>query len=203
MEIFTQDLSERKRILRKICKTHNQWKLRMTIFIILNVVTLGICVFIAYLLFNFTLEVEGALLIIGVGVIFACVPFFISLSVKNKAKFKCALPYSSYANGTLVLKDKTLTYIFWRVGPNEPAAYSSKRAVYNDEDKFVYTILKSDIKSLVIKDDVCLIKGNGKFKMPEWAVEDFSVNSDIVKNFSFILAFTKKNVAEKIKEWGC
>lgn len=203
MEIFTQDLSERKRILRKICKTHKQWKLRMTIFIILNVVTLGICVFIAYLLFNFTLEVEGALLIIGVGVIFACVPFFISLSVKNKAKFKCALPYSSYANGTLVLKDKTLTYIFWRVGPNEPAAYSSKRAVYNDEDKFVYTILKSDIKSLVIKDDVCLIKGNGKFKMPEWAVEDFSVNSDIVKNFSFILAFTKKNVAEKIKEWGC
>lgn len=203
MEIFTQDLSERKRILRKICKTHNQWKLRMTIFIILNVVTLGICVFIAYLLFNFTLEVEGALLIIGVGVIFACVPFFISLSVKNKAKFKCALPYSSYENGTLVLKDKTLTYIFWRVGPNEPAAYSSKRAVYNDEDKFVYTILKSDIKSLVIKDDVCLIKGNGKFKMPEWAVEDFSVNSDIVKNFSFILAFTKKNVAEKIKEWGC
>lgn len=175
----------------------------MIIFIILNVVTLGICVFIAYLLFNFTLEVEGALLIIGVGVIFACVPFFISLSVKNKAKFKCALPYSSYANGTLVLKDKTLTYIFWRVGPNEPAAYSSKRAVYNDEDKFVYTILKSDIKSLVIKDDVCLIKGNGKFKMPEWAVEDFSVNSDIVKNFSFILAFTKKNVAEKIKEWGC
>lgn len=203
MEIFTQDLSERKRILRKICKTHNQWKLRMTIFIILNVVTLGICVFIAYLLFNFTLEVEGALLIIGVGVIFACVPFFISVSVKNKAKFKCALPYSSYANGTLVLKDKTLTYIFWRVGPNEPAAYSSKRAVYNDEDKFVYTILKSDIKSLVIKDDVCLIKGNGEFKMPEWADADFSVNSDIAKNFSFILAFTEKNAAEKIKEWGC
>lgn len=203
MEIFTQDLSERKRILRKICKTHNQWKIRMAVFTILNVVTLGICVFIAYLLFNFTLEVEGALLIIGVGVIFACVPFFISLSVKNKAKFKCALPYSSYANGTLVLKDKTLTYIFWRVGPNEPSAYSSKRAVYNDEDKFIYTILKSDIKSLVIKDDVCLIEGNGKFKMPEWAVEDFSVNSDIVKNFSFILAFTKKNVAEKIKEWGC
>ena len=202
MELFTQDLSERKRILRKICKTHNQWKLRMTIFIILNVVTLGICVFIAYLLFNFTLEVEGALLIIGVGVIFVCVPFFISVSVKNKAKFKCALPYSSYANGILVLKSKTLMYMFWRVGPNEPAAYSSKRAVYNDEDKFIYTILKSDIKSLVIKDDVCLIEGNGEFKMPEWADEDFSVNSDIAKNFSFILAFTEKNAAEKIKEWG-
>lgn len=202
MEMFKQDLSERKRILRKICKTHNQWKIRMVIFTILNIVTLGICVFTVYLLCNFTVEVEGALLIIGVGVIFACVPFFISLSVKNRAKFKCALPYSSYANGTLVLKDKTLTYIFWRVGPNEPAAYNSKRAVYNDEDKFIYTILKSDIKSLVIKDDVCLIKGNGEFKMPEWADEDFSVNSDIVKNFSFILAFTEKNAVEKIKEWG-
>ena len=167
MEMFKQDLSERKRILRKICKTHNQWKIRMVIFTILNIVTLGIYVFTVYLLCNFTVDVEGALMIIGVGVIFACVPFFISLSVKNRAKFKCALPYSSY-----------------------------------DEDKFVYVISKPDIKSLVIKDDICLIKGNGEFKMPEWADEDFSVNSDIAKNFSFILAFTEKNAAEKIKEWG-
>lgn len=37
--------------------------------------------------------------------ILAYIPFFSRLSVKNTANYKCGLPYSSFANGTLLLKD--------------------------------------------------------------------------------------------------
>ena len=201
MNTFTADLSARKRILKHICATHKQWMPRMTLFAVLIIAALGICGYFTYILIHYPLTVEGALLFACTGVCFACVPFFVSLSVKNKAKYLCAFPFSSYANGTLVLHDQVLSYRFWRVGPNEPAAYSSKRAVYHDEDQFEFIISKSDIHSFEIKDDICRIEGNGKFNMPEWALEDDAVNSKIAKDFSFLLAFKEKDAAQRIKEW--
>lgn len=198
---LTADLSERKRILKNVCRAHKQWKPRMILFAFLVIATIGIGGFFLYLVLHYSLTGENAFLFAGTGVCFACVPLLISLSVKNKAKYQCAFPFSSYANGTLIIEEQTLSYEFWRVGPNEPAAYSSKRAVYNDEDKFVYIIAKSDICSFEIKDDICRIEGNGKFKMPEWALEDDAVNSKIAKDFSFLLAFKEKDAAQRIKEW--
>ena len=130
----------------------------------------------------------------------ACVPFFIGLSVKNTAKFKCALPYSSYANASLLLGEDALEYVFWRVGPREPAAYSSKHAVYKDEDKFIYRINKENINSIDIKENICKIKGNGSVQMPEWAEEDSTVKKTS-KEFSFIMAFEQGDVAKIIAEW--
>ncbi len=201
MKKFTADLSERKRILKIVCNAHKQWKLRMILFAFLVITTIGIGGFFAYLVLHFSLTGEDAFLFSATGICLACVPFFVSLSIKNKAKFLCAFPFSSYANGTLILENQTLSYEFWRVGPNEPAAYSSKRAVYNDEDKFVYIIAKSDICSFEIKDDICRIQGNGKFIMPEWAVEDSAVNVKIAQDFSFILAFEQKGAEQRLKEW--
>ena len=200
------DLSERKRILKNICRTHKQWKIRMVIFTILVVITFGICGAVTYLLFRYHIEGEGILLVIGVGIIFACIPFFISLSVKNTAKYKCAFPYSSYANASLILTDERLQYVFWRVGPHEPAAYSSKRAVYNDEDKFVYEIETSDIESCSLKGDIFLIKGKGKLHMPKWAGAFLYYEDDLedlkkCKEFSFILAFEEEDKSDMIIHW--
>lgn len=89
---------------------------------------------------------------------------------------------------------------FWRVGPREPAAYSSKHAVYKDEDKFIYRINKENINSIDIKENICKIKGNGSVQMPEWAEEDSTVKKTS-KEFSFIMAFEQGDVAKIIAEW--
>lgn len=200
MDTFTPNLSERKRILKEISRNHSQWKARSVFAVILLIIAIGLLGGTAYLLIEHPTSMEGVMVFIGAAICFACVPFTFALSVKNTAKYKCALPYSSYANGSLILSDDTLEYIFWRVGPREPAAYSSKRAVYRDEDKFVYKINKKDINFIDIKEDICRIKGNGIIQMPEWAEEDATVKRNN-KEFSFIMAFEQENAINTIEEW--
>lgn len=144
--------------------------------------------------------IEGILAFSGAGICFSSIPFFIALSVKNTAKYKCGFPYSSYANASLLLNDDSLKYVFWRVGPHEPAAYSSTRAVYRDEDKFTFTINKSDIASLCVRNEICYIKGNGILQMPEWAVAN-NITTENCKEFSFIPAFPENNFSKRIKDW--
>ena len=200
MEILTPDLSERKRILNKVSHNHPQWKGRIAAYVVLMLIAAAIICYTAVLLISNPTSAFGVFIFLCAAICIACVPFFIALSVKNTAKYKCALPYTSYANGSLLLYDDRLEYAFWRVGPREPAAYSSKRAVYNDEDKFVYSISKKDIKSIVFNDEICVVKGNGTTQMPEWAEEDATVKR-VFKEFSFILAFEQKNSAQIIDEW--
>lgn len=100
----------------------------------------------------------------------------------------------------MLLGEDTLEYAFWRVGPQEPAAYSSKRAVYREEDKFVYRIRKTDIHSIDVKGDICRIEGSGIVQMPEWAEEDATVKREI-KTFSFIMAFEQRNAEQILAEW--
>lgn len=200
MQILTPVLSERKRIHKNICKKHPQWKWHITIHAILMFMAVAIAGYSVQIVFRYS-EVEGIYISLGVAICLGCVPFFTALSVKNTAKYKCAFPYSSYANGSLILNEDTLEYVFWRVGPREPAAYSSKHAVYRDEDKFVYRISKNDINSIVIKDDICKIKGNGTIHIPEWTDE---IDEFVKRNnteFSFIMAFEQKDVKQIIEEW--
>lgn len=151
MYIFTPDLSERKRLLRNVCRTHPQWKIRITLAVVLFIMAIGVLCGFACLLMAHPTSTEGVAIFTGAAVCFACIPFAFALSVKNTAKYKCAFPYSGYANASLLLDEDTLEYVFWRVGPQEPAAYSSKRAVYRAEDRFVYKINKAEITSLTIK----------------------------------------------------
>ena len=140
MNTFSPSLSKRKNILKTISHSHSQWKGRIFLAGVLILLALGILSYTVVLLVNHRTSTFGVFIFLCAGVCLACVPFFIGLSVKNTAKFKCALPYSSYANASLLLGEDALEYVFWRVGPREPAAYSSKHAVYKDEDKFIYRI---------------------------------------------------------------
>lgn len=199
MKTLSPSLSRRKNILMMISRSHPQWKGRIILAGVLMLLALGIMCYTVVLLVNHHTSSFGIFIFFCVGVCLACVPFFIALSVKNTAKFKCALPYTSYANGSLLLGEDTLEYVFWRVGPREPAAYSSKRAVYKDEDKFIYRIKKKDIYSIDIQEDICRIKGNGIVQMPEWAEENATVKKNN-KEFSFIMAFEQESARRIIEE---
>lgn len=200
MNIFTPSLSKRKQILKRISHDHPQWKVRISVAIILWITAVAIVAGIISLLILHPTSTEGIFIFLCTAVCLACIPHFTALSVKNTAKYKCGLPYTSYANGSLLLQNDSLEYVFWRVGPHEPAAYSSKRAVYRDDDKFTYAISKKDIYSIELKDDICLIKGNGRVKFPEWAEEDLTVKRTC-SEFSFILAFEQDATGKIIEEW--
>lgn len=195
MTILEPDREKRKSIHQSICKRHKEWKTRITSYIILMVVAAAIVVSSIPFMLSYPLTVDGVLLIIGVDICFACIPFFVALSAKNTAKYKCAYPYSSYANGKLVLEDDELKYYFWEVGPNEPAAYSSKRAVYNVLYRTVYRIKAEDIQTLICKDNKCEIMGWG-------TLFDTSIrNTTRTQEFSFVLAFKEDNPDKTILNW--
>lgn len=170
---------------------------------LLKFLAVAIVVATCLMLVEHPLDAFGSFPFLAGAIAFGCVPFFISCSVKNTAKYKCAFPYSSFANGTLILNDDKLEFIHWRVGKSEPAAYSSKRAVYRDEDSFVYTIYSSQIKSLKIdKNHICYISGTGVVSQPEWAGTK-GVREEIeTKSFSFLLDFEDSSVEKNLEAWA-
>ena len=145
---LTPSLSKRKMILKQICKSQIKWKLMIVISILLYFCSISIIIGSIILLIRYPTILMGIVVFICYAISIGCFPFFIACSVKNTANYECGFPYSSYANGTLLLNEQSLEYIFWRVEPHEPAAYSSKRAVYRDKDKFVYKIDKQAISKL-------------------------------------------------------
>ena len=127
--------------------------------------------------------------------------FFLRIVRQEYGKISvCVSVYQLCKRIILLLGEDTLEYAFWRVGPQEPAAYSSKRAAYREEDKFVYRIRKTDIHSIDVKGDICRIEGSGIVQMPEWAEEDATVKRES-KTFSFIMAFEQRNAEQILAEW--
>ena len=195
---LTPSLSKRKMILKQICKSQIKWKLMIVISILLYFCSISIIIGSIILLIRYPTILMGIVVFICYAISIGCFPFFIACSVKNTANYECGFPYSSYANGTLLLNEQSLEYIFWRVEPHEP--------VYRDKDKFVYKIDKQAISKLSINElGICSIKGQGLLEKPEWACVDYKKYSDKIescKNFSFILSFEEAEASEKIKRWS-
>ena len=200
MITLAPDLVKRKKILNAVRRCNTQWKIRVAVSTVFFLISIAIFCSTFFLLFNHHTSTFEIFIFVCVGICFSCVPFFIGISIKTTGKYKCALPYSGYANCFLVLDDSILQYAFWQVAANEPAAYSSKRAVYNDEDKFIYTIKKSDITDLTIQGDICKITGNGVIHLPIWAEKEMNVKKES-KRFAFILAFEQENAEQIINDW--
>lgn len=199
---FHPSLKKRKEILHGFTKTNSSWKLRMALVCLLFSLSAIILTFFVILLINHPTTGMGIFVFLCAGLVLACVPYFLGLGIKNKSKYKCAYPYSSYANGTLILSDQDLQYIFWQVGPTEPAAYSSPRAVFHDEDKFIYNIKREDIRDFQISDiGICSIIGDGQLTLPEDIEISENELKEVSNNFSFALAFDENNVEDVIREW--
>lgn len=202
IKAFHPSLKKRKEILHKFAKTNSSWKLRMALMYLLFSLSTIILTFFVILLINHPTTEMGVFIFLCAGLMLACVPYFLGLGIKNKSKYKCAYPYSSYANGTLILNGQDLQYIFWQVGPTEPAAYSSPRAVFHDEDKFIYNIKREDIRDFQISDiGICSIMGDGQLTLPEDIEISENELKEVSNNFSFALAFDENNVEDVIREW--
>lgn len=200
MITLTPSLSERKRILKKVCAKHPQWKLRFGIAVFLFIMAVLIIIGFAALLIAHHATAEAYEAFMAASICLAAVPFFCGLAVKNRAKYTCGLPFSGFANGSLTLKEEELEYCFWRVRRDEAAAYSSKHAVYPESGRFVYRIKKSDVTSIEIEDGVCTIRGKATTHMPKWAWEDDAVRSHC-DTFRFILAFEQSDCEQIIRDW--
>lgn len=152
------------------------------------------------------ISVEGVLIFIISAFGMDCIPFIAASGIKNQSKYKCAYPYSSYANGTLFLGEADLQYVFWQVGPTEPTAYSSSHAVYHDEYKFVYQIRRDWIYELTIDENgVCRIIGAGEIILPKditMGASEIKVEADKPERiFRLLQLLLKKNAEQVILDW--
>src|SRR5699024_3932811 len=142
----------RKAILDERRKNNPQWKSRMLVVWILRVAALVVLAF--FITFPIVLDEDrgGIAVFAATGFIFAFVFFIISVSLNNSSKYNCALPYSIFANASLILYEDHLEYIFWIVGEVDKGAYSNPNQKYYDEIKLIYSIKKEDIESIEFKD---------------------------------------------------
>lgn len=202
--IFKTDLDKRKVYLKAIAKSKRSWPFRMACFWLLMFLTLAIVVGIGYIVFTSGADLD-AVIIGGFSAMtfcLACVPFIIGIAVKRSAKYACASPYSGMTNGMLILTDSYLEFVFWKASKEAPAAYSSKRASYQDEDKFIYRFDKDKIKSIKIDEfHVCHVGGNGTLTVPDWASSNDNIETKSAKSFSFVTCFTDENCESIILKW--
>lgn len=209
--VLTADLNKRKERLSAIAKQDKRWKLYMALSYALFLCAVVILVWIAVMLFLHPTEPLGVIVFSFAGLMVACVPFFVGLSLRNEAMYECALPYSSYANGTLYLKEDELAYEYWPVGPNEQAAYGSPKAVFCDEDKYVYKVRKQDIINMTVDEfGVCSVKAKAVLEHTDWdklekagESEEISVpkTQEVVRDFSFVVAFIEHDADETLNKW--
>ena len=92
--IFNSCLRKRKDALHLIAKSEPSWKYRKLLAISLFVLSILIIGAVLFLLLLNPTDATGVFIFICFAVIMACVPFFIAISTKNKAKYVCAYPYS-------------------------------------------------------------------------------------------------------------
>lgn len=203
--LLKPDVDKRRMHLEKICKSKKSWKFRIALHAVCMLAAVGMMITMAVFLCLFG---EGNIeMIVGFLVctgLIALVPFFIGISIKNTAKYKCGEPYSGIANGFLFLEDDSLRYVYWRCSAQSPAAYSSKRKLLYDEmKKFECEFLRENISSITIDDfHVCHIKGNGQLTIPiTWSDKDCEVDYKKVKKLDFLIAFEQDDAEDIINRW--
>jgi hypothetical protein len=115
----------------------------------------------------------------------------------HNSKYLCTMPYSSQANAHLILTDDTLTYFYWYVDQDDPAAYGVNSDFIVGKE-ITYSIEKSDIKKLYIKNDICYIEGQGLLQYPFLHHRPLSIE---IEKKSFLIDFDDSNAIDTILNW--
>lgn len=197
--ILQPDLNKRKQILSRICEKDKKWKCKKGIRSLWNGIAVAIIIGIAVFLILNHASVFGMMLFLTLAVLLSLIPFLIGRICFQHSMYSMALPYSSYANGTLSLNGDIMEYTFWRVEMDEPGAWGCRYAVYKDSQRSAFVIRKRDIDSVKIDDGICTITGKGVLEEPMWGMGCARFIS--CENFSFLMAFKGWGAAGKIKEW--
>ncbi len=185
---------------------HPAWKRRVFFSFLIFSVGIVIIAFTLKLIITNTPRVLGFLIYGVPGATFAIIPMIIGVIRYVTAKYECALPYSSYANGTITLFQDHLEYTYWEIRKETPEAKTEKYLMtYPEEAKTTYSIEREDIRDVSTQDGlICVISGSGKIKIPDWKREGdefFLDKTQYVGDFSFPLAFAEADVVQIIDRW--
>ena len=206
MRVFLPDLYARKRVLRELATKHPAWKRKVIFSILLFSVGIVIIAFTLRLIMTNTPRALGYFIFGVPGATFAIIPMIIGVIRYVSAKYDCALPYSSYANGTITLYEDRLEYVYWEIRKESPEAKTEKYLMkYPEEAKTTYSIDRDSIRDVTTEDGlVCVISGSAKIKIPDWKRKDgqfFLDKTQYVGEFSFPLAFAETDVIQIIDNW--
>lgn len=159
--------------------------------------------FIGLLLIKPMQDKMGIFIFVCTAVCFACIPFFFACSVKNTAKYKCALPYSGRANENLHLTDKKLVYTYYEVDKTG-SVHIFPLKKNKEEHMFEYKINIDDVRGISIDDNhICYIDGKGILSYPN-PYEKNARKKIVCEKFNFItdfMEFGKDDVEQIIRNW--
>lgn len=200
---FACSLVKRDDYLKNIMRKHPHWKTRRAVMWFLYILSVMIILSFVLLLVQHPTDKMGIFVFMCTAVCFACIPFFFACSVKNTAKYKCALPYSGRANESLHLTDKELIYRYYEMDKTGHI-YISPLTTKQEEHMFEYRINIDDIRGVSIDDNhICYIDGKGVLLYPNLYGKN-AREKTVCEKFNFIMDFLElgnDDVEQIIRNW--
>lgn len=145
--------------------------------------------------------IEGLIFVAAV-LIFALIPFFIGISLKNTIRYKYTLPYCSRVNESLAFNDNGLEFSYMKVKKNHSAVYY---AVEYDEEDLDYNVMEhiiveyKKIKSYNYNNNILNLNGSFTMLVPYKSKKGFEEKH--IDNFSIIMDFDdNEEILELIKK---
>lgn len=200
---FACSLVKRDDYLKNIMRKHPHWKIRRAVMWFLYILSVMIILSFALLLVQHPTNKMGMFIFMCAAVCFACIPFFFACSVKNTAKYKCALPYSGRANESLHLTDKELIYRYYEMDKTGHI-YISPLTTKQEEYIYEYRIEIDNIRGISIDDNhICYIEGKGFLTVPI-TYQKNTREKTVCEKFNFITDFVEfgnDDVEQIIRNW--
>ncbi|HHW93011.1 MAG TPA: hypothetical protein GX734_00720 [Clostridiaceae bacterium] len=206
MRILLPDLHARKRVMRELAIRHPAWKRKLLFCLFLLLVGFVIIALTVKLMVTQTPRAIGYLVFGVPGLTVAIIPIIYGVIRYVSAKHECALPYSSYGNGTITMFQDRLEFTYWEIRKETPEATEEGHMIdYPDNDRTIFSIDKDKIRDVSTEDGlICTISGSGKVKIPDWKRDGdqfFLDKIQYVSEFSFPLAFAEADVVQIINNW--
>lgn len=199
--IFESDLNKRRILLASMYKKNK----KKAFWILLDWFLFFISAFILFGTIGYTVylrDFSQGIFAILASAQFACVPFFIAVSLKNHIKYKCTLPYCERANEQLKFYDDRIEYSYIKVKKNNAAVYSMFKYEPYDYDYFDMhrvCLYYSYISNVEVKDNLCKFTGDFTLYIPCSDKRDFKEKK--LDSFTILMNFGMDNdeVIEMIK----
>lgn len=189
---FAADSAIRARMIKEMLAGNKKYRKSITISRILKVVSVCIIGGMGIVLYIHSPQKNIAMtyfVFMMVALVIASVPFFISLSIKNTAFFKNALPYSKRAGEILTITDEYIKYKFASVDKHDAAAYGKR---WEDIEEDYISCIKIDISKIneiKVKNSVCNITGEIDFVPSKIDKEYLNKKEQKLKSYKILLDF--------------
>ena len=203
MKKYKSNANIRKSILDSIYKNSSRKNIGL-IFVgfLISIAIVSLVISAVYSIIK-NAVIEGLILVAAV-LIFASIPFFVGISLKNTIRYKCTLPYCNRVNESLVFNDDGFEFSYIKIKKNNSAVYY---AIEYDEEDLNYDVMEhiiveyKKIENYNYNNNILNLNGSFVMLVPykskkgfeEKQIESFSVIMDFNDNEE-ILELIGKNV---------